>query len=137
MVRFFTVFGYLFSFLIFKRPAMKSNTDGHPIVSMLSEIRKYIETRIDIIQYKAIDKSAHLISVVLSNVILLFGAFLGIFLLMFGLAFYIGEWLGKTYYGFFVVGGFIFVLVILLAIFRRKWLNAPINDDIIKHIFNS
>jgi uncharacterized membrane protein (DUF485 family) len=115
---------------------MKPNTDGHPIVSMLTEIRKYVETRIDLIQYKAIDKSAHLASSLISSVILLFGSFLAIFLLTFGAAFFVGELLGKTSYGFFAVGGFVLLLVILLIVFRRRWLNAPITDNIIKDIFN-
>jgi hypothetical protein len=114
---------------------MKPNTDGHPVVSMLTEIRKYVETRIDLIQYKAIDKSAHLASSVISNVVLLFASFLVIFMLLSGLAFFVGDILGKTYYGFFAVGGFILLLVILMIVFRRRLLNS-ITDSIIKEIFN-
>ena len=116
---------------------MKPNTDGHPLISMFAEIQKYIETRIDLIQYKAIDKSAQLASGLLSNVVLIFSIFLTIFLLLFGLAFYVGDKLGKIYLGFFVVGGLMLMLVILLIIFHKRWLNNPINDDIIRHIFNS
>ena len=115
---------------------MKPNTDGHPIVSMLTEIRKYVETRIDLIQYKAIDKSAHLASTVISSVILLFGSFLAVFILTIGLSFLVGDLLGNTSYGFFAVGGFVLILVILLVVFRRRWLNAPITDNIIREIFN-
>jgi hypothetical protein len=115
---------------------MKPNTDAHPIVSMWAEIRKYIETRFDLIQYKAIDKTAHLASSVISNVVLLFGSFLAIFMVMCGLAFLVGERLGKTSYGFFAVGGVLLIFVILLIAFRRRWLNAPITDNIIKEVFN-
>ena len=115
---------------------MNSNTDAHPLGSLVTDFRKYIETRIDLIQFRAIDKSAHLVSGLLSNLILLSGSFLAVFLILCGLAYFIGEKLGKTYYGFFAVGGSVLIVLIPLLIFRRRWLAGRLADHIIREAFN-
>jgi len=57
-----------------------------------------------------------------------------VFILSIGLALWIGEILGKTYFGFFVVGGGYAVIAIVLSFFRHQWLKFPISDAIITQI---
>jgi hypothetical protein len=54
------------------------------------------------------------------------------FFLNFGLAFWLGEILGKIYYGFIVIAGFYCIIGIVIHVFMHKWLKKNINNYIIK-----
>jgi hypothetical protein len=49
-----------------------------------------------------------------------------------GIALFLGELLGKSYYGFFIVAGFYLVAAIVLHFFLQKWIKRPISELIIK-----
>lgn len=115
---------------------MPAIADEHPLVSMLNETRNYVETRIDLVQYKTIDKTSQIAGSLISSVILVMVGFLALLTLGFGLALLIGERLGKSYFGFFIVGAFILVLFLLLYGFRRQWMKIPMTDHFIRNIFN-
>jgi hypothetical protein len=57
-----------------------------------------------------------------------------IVILSIGFSLWIGELLGKTYYGFFTIGGFYVVLAILMHYFRHPWLKLPISNSVIKQL---
>jgi cytochrome c biogenesis protein CcdA len=115
---------------------MPTIVDEHPLVSMLNETRNYVETRIDLVQYKTIDKTSRVAGSLLSSIILVAAGFLVMLIIGFGLALLIGERLGKPYYGFFVIGGIFLIFALLLYGFRREWMKTPITNHIIRNIFN-
>ncbi len=49
-----------------------------------------------------------------------------------GIALYLGELLGKIYYGFFIVAAFYLIAGIILHYFLHHWIKKPISDLIIK-----
>jgi polyferredoxin len=63
---------------------------------------------------------------------------LGLFMLMIsvGAAFWLGEILGKVYYGFLCVGGFYGVLGLVLYFILHKWVKERTSDAIITRILN-
>ncbi|MDB5228719.1 MAG: hypothetical protein JWN78_2912 [Bacteroidota bacterium] len=48
-----------------------------------------------------------------------------------GAAYWIGEILGKIYYGLFIVAGFYLVVAVILFFFLDNWIKKPIEDIII------
>ena len=104
------------------------------IGSLLENIGAYIDTRIELMKLKAIDKASKaissIISVLLISIILIFS----ISILNIGLSIWIGTLLGGTAYGFFAVGGFYLLVGILLIAFKSKWLKVPLANIIIKSI---
>jgi len=58
---------------------------------------------------------------------------LSIFTLVFniGVALYLGDLLGKSYYGFFIVAAFYLIAGIVLHFFLHKWIKKPLADLII------
>ena len=58
---------------------------------------------------------------------------LSIFTLVFniGVALYLGDLLGKSYYGFFIVAAFYLIAGIVLHYFLHKWIKKPLADLII------
>jgi hypothetical protein len=111
-------------------------TENTQIGSLFEKAEGYIETKIDLFKLRAIDKSSDVVSSIASRMVI--ALFVASFFLMFnvGLAILIGRSLGEVYYGFFIVAGFYLILIAILYALRDKWLKAPINDLIIKSIFN-
>jgi hypothetical protein len=104
--------------------------------SLLEKLIEHLETRIDLVRLKTIDKSSEVLSSLISGVAIAVGILLFVFIISVGLALYIGHLLGQLYYGFFILGGFFALVVILLYLFRHKWLKVPVCNMIVKMIFN-
>jgi hypothetical protein len=51
-----------------------------------------------------------------------------------GLSLLIGNWLGRNYYGFFIMGGFYGILALIIYVRRGKWLRDPFSNMLIKKI---
>jgi membrane-bound ClpP family serine protease len=107
-----------------------------PVESLIDRVKIYVETRIDLLRLKAIDKSSSFLSLLLSMIIVMLIGFIFIMLVSIGLALLIGSLLGKTYYGFFIVGGIYLILGLLIFSFRNKWLKEPIANSMIKNLMD-
>lgn len=109
---------------------MEDNTNL--IESLLEKATDYGKTSLELAKLKALDKASDAISsfIPYSVVCILFASFL--LFLNLGLAFWLGEILGTTYYGFFVVAAFYVFAGIVFHVFMRKWLKKNINNFIIK-----
>ena len=104
--------------------------------SLFENAGDYLETRIDLLKLKAINKSSEVTSSIISRVAILIFMFFAIFILNIGLALWIGDLLGKMYLGFFVVAGFYILVAILLHLFKDSWIKGPVSTMIIKKMLN-
>ena len=99
--------------------------------SLLQRTEDYARTSIELYKLKAIDKSANIGSSIGFR-FTIFITILCVFLIInIGLALWIGEVMGKSYYGFFVIGGLYALLSILIYVFRDQWIKTPISNAII------
>ena len=75
------------------------------IESLFEKIQAYIKTTIELTKLKLLEKVTGTASSVVAtvSVVLVFALFF--FVLTIGIALYLGELLGKSYYGFFIVSG--------------------------------
>jgi uncharacterized membrane protein len=48
-----------------------------------------------------------------------------------GLAIWLGELLGKMYYGFFIIAGFYFLVSVIVFLYKILWIEEPVRDTII------
>ena len=106
--------------------------DHAKLIELLFErAAEYGKTSFELIKLKTVDKTSDIVSSLIphSVVVVLIASFL--FFFNFGLAFWLGEVLGKAYYGFFVVAAFYCVLGIVL-LFLHKWVKKIICNYIIK-----
>lgn len=103
---------------------------------LFESVNDYVDTRIDLLRLKTIDKSSDIISSLTVGLVILLTATFGIILLNIGLAIWLGRLMGHIGYGFFAVGGFYTVLAIVLFGFKRKWLKGPFNDMMVKKMLN-
>jgi hypothetical protein len=51
-----------------------------------------------------------------------------------GIALLIGDWIGKSYYGFFIVGGIYTMIGLILYARRGHWLKEPFSNMLIRKI---
>ena len=101
---------------------------------LLSDAGDYLETRTTLWKLKAIeslvDVSSELVTglgliCILSTVVIMFSI---------GFALLIGDWLGKGFYGFFIVG-MVYVFVGMICYIRRgRWLKEPFSNMLIRKI---
>ncbi|HMK06135.1 MAG TPA: phage holin family protein [Flavobacterium sp.] len=101
---------------------------------LYEKAENYTKTAIELAKLKLIDKSAEIVSSVVSMVVI--AVVVGMFITMvnIGWAFWLGEKFHNTAYGFFTVGAFWFVVALLLILFKSKWLKTPASNFIITEI---
>jgi len=104
------------------------------IESLIEKGEQYGKTTLELLKLKTLDKSADVVSNLVSWLIVLIFAVLFFLILNIGVALWLGELLGKSYYGYFVVSGFYALLAILFGIFRKQWIKNPVNNSIITQV---
>ncbi len=104
------------------------------INSLIEKGEQYGKTTLELLKLKTLDKSADVASSLVSWLIVVIFAVLFFLILNIGIALWIGELLGKSYYGFFVVAGFYGLLALIFGIFRKKLIKNPVNNSIIDQV---
>jgi len=104
------------------------------IESLIEGITDFSKTSYELARLKAIDKSSDVASSMIphSIVFVLFASFM--LFANFGLAFWLGEILGNTYYGFFVIAGFYVITGLVLHFFFHKRIKNLIWNSIIRQV---
>jgi hypothetical protein len=105
--------------------------DKRLIESLFEKGEQYGKTTIELLKLKTLDKSADMVSNLISWSIVIVFAVLFFLILNIGVALWIGELMGKSYYGFFAVSGFYAFLGIVFGIFRKQLVKKPVNNSII------
>jgi hypothetical protein len=102
--------------------------------SLLDRATEYSKTSYELVKLKALDKSADIISSFIphSVVFVLIASFMLFFNI--GLAFWLGEILGKIFYGFFVVAAFYVITGIVIHFFMYKWIKCLIGNYFIQQV---
>ena len=107
---------------------------GNLLESLLDSAKEYGRTSYELFRLKSIDKAADVFSSFLPAtvfIILLASFFL---FLSLGLALWIGDLLGKVYYGFFIVAGFYVLCGLILQFLLHGWFKKIIGDIFVKSI---
>ena len=102
------------------------------IEKLLEKVEVYSKTSMELCKYNMIYKSTAIISALLAKLVLgiifiLFFLFLNI-----GLSLLVGDFFGKSYYGFFIIAGFYMVLVFLFKLFQNQLIKKPVSNYIIR-----
>lgn len=101
---------------------------------LIEKLEQFGKTNIELYKLKAIDKSTDIFASITSRIALLSLIALFFFLITVGLSLYIGDLLGKIYYGFFAMAG-VYAVFILLFIIVKKPLEELFNSYLINEIF--
>ena len=104
--------------------------------SLLERASDYGKTSYELVKLKAVDKTSDVVSSFIphSVVFVLIASFM--LFLNLGIAFWLGDLLGKLFYGFFVVAAFYVITGIVIHFFMHKWLKRLVSDYFIKQFLN-
>lgn len=111
-------------------------TPSHSIEALVDRAEQYGKTSIELYRLKAIDKAADVVSTMAAKLAVIIFFTLFFLILNIGIALWLGDLLGKTYYGFFIVAGFYAVVGFVFYAFRDKWIKEPLRDSIITQTLN-
>ena len=105
--------------------------------SLISQAGEYAETKVTLFKLKIADKTSDTVSDAASSLVVLLFVSAFVLCLSIGLALLIGEWLGKNYYGFFIVAGIYGVTGIVFHINRKSLVKTPVSNFIIGKILKT
>ena len=116
----------------FKTEAMEDNTKS--IELLLERAADFGKTTYELAKLKTLDKTSDVVSSLIphSIVLILFASFL--FFANFGVAFWLGQILGNTFYGLFVVAAFYLITGLVLHFFFHKRIKNLVWNYIIKQV---
>ena len=106
-------------------------TSAESIKTLIDKSKDYLETKIELTKLKTIDKSADVLSTVVVMVSMIFFLSLFVLFVSIALALMIGKMLGDVYYGFFIMGGFYAIILLMIYLKREKWIKTPIANGLI------
>ena len=102
--------------------------------SLISKSHEYVETRLDLFKLKMVDKSTEVASTIASGIALFVTGFIFFIFFNIGLALLIGDLVGKSYWGFFILAVFYALIGIIFYKSRNKLLKRPILGMFLKKI---
>ncbi len=89
------------------------------IESLFEKASEYGKTSFELIKLRALEKTSHVgASIVTHSFVMIIAGTLALFVNL-GIAFWLGEILGKLFYGFFAVAACYFVIFMLFLLFSR------------------
>lgn len=102
--------------------------------TLVERATDYGKVSLELVKLKAVDKTSDIVSSVVphSVVVILFSSFM--LFLNLGLAVFIGDLLGKLYYGFFIISAFYIVLGAAIHFLMHKGLKRLIRNYVIKQL---
>ena len=102
--------------------------------SLLNSATEYGKTTVELVKLKALDKTSDIVSSVIPHAIVLVLLISFVIFLNLGIAFWLGEILGKIFYGFLIIAGFYLLLGIILYFLMYKWLKKLVCNYVIKQM---
>ena len=104
------------------------------IETLLEKATDYGKSGYELAKLKTLDKTSDVVSTLLANSVVLVILSSFMLFLNLGLAFWLGEILGKIYFGFFVVAVFYGILGVLIYLFMRDWIRKVVSNNFIKQM---
>src|ERR1044071_6662520 len=100
--------------------------------SLFGNSSEYVETRINLLKLKAVDKSSDVVSNILAFIPIVVIFVLVFFFLNIGIALLIGDLLGKAYWGFFILTAIYIITGFVLYSRKDKWIKVPFANMLIR-----
>jgi hypothetical protein len=109
---------------------MQTQTTSSPIESLLAGAEQYHKTTLELLKLKSVDKTSDVASTIISRAVLAMVLSFFTITLTTACSFWLGDLLGKTYYGFLIVASVYGALGIILFLchpmMKKRLANAII-----------
>jgi uncharacterized membrane protein YgdD (TMEM256/DUF423 family) len=107
-------------------------TPANSIESLIERIEAYIKTTLTLSKYKILEAVITVATSVMKRLSVIIMLSLCVLILNIGIALFLGELLGKSYYGFFIIAAFYLLAGTVLHFFPLKWFKRPVSDIILR-----
>lgn len=99
---------------------------------LTESLKSYVDTNLELIKLEVTERSSAIGAALISNILV--GVIGALFVLFVSLVagFYFSSLLGNYYSGFAIIAGFYLVLVFILMIGKKKLVEIPFRDKIIR-----
>ena len=101
---------------------------------LLERVEDYGRTSFALFKLRAVDKIADISSTIASRSVVLMVLSMFVVFVNIGAALWLGEILGKIYYGFFCVAGFYSLAGFILYFFMHKPMKRCVSDSIVSQM---
>jgi len=101
------------------------------IENLVSRAGDIAETKVELWKLRAAGNISETVSSLVSVFAIVMLAVASLTIISIGVAFWIGSAMGKTSYGFFIVGGFYALVGLLVHLFRKSWIKTPLSNLVI------
>jgi hypothetical protein len=101
---------------------------------LIIEAESYANTRYELSKLKSLEVTNAIATSLLSRSIIAITITLFLLFVNVGIALLLGELLGRTYYGFFIVAGVYLLAGIVFYFFLHKWIRKPLSNFIITQV---
>lgn len=118
-------------FPVRENPNEEMESPSVKLESLFESVEGYTKTTFELTKLKALEHIARIAAVGLSRMVVVLWLSLFGLLLSVGIALWLGDVLGKVYFGFFIVAAFYLVSGLLLHIFLHKWISARVSHFIL------
>ncbi len=109
---------------------MESPTDR--IESLFQRLETFTITTFELSKLKLLHTTTIIVTSLIVRISVIIMISLFALVLNIGIALFLGELLGKDYYGFFIVAAFYLIASLILHFFLHRWIKKPISNLIIK-----
>jgi hypothetical protein len=117
---------------IFRQNAMGGSIGM--IESLFEKTVDYGKTSFLLVKLRTLNKTSDIVSSLLANTVVLIFVLSFILFLSLGIAIWVGQILGNTFYGFFMVAAFYGVTGVLIHLFLHKWIKKLVSDRFIEKV---
>ena len=101
------------------------------IETLFEKTEDYVTTSVELLKLQSIEKTSDVVSSLASQLVIIIVVAMFTLTANIGIALWLGQLLGKTYYGFFCVAGFYGLVATVVYIFRDKWIKTPLQNSLI------
>jgi len=102
---------------------------------LLERVEQYGKTSFELLKLKSVDKTADIVSTLISRLFLAIVLSFFALTLNIAIALWLGDLLGKNYYGFLIVASF-YGLIGIILFFVHPRIKVRVNNSIIAQMFN-
>ncbi len=105
------------------------------IEPLIDKTEAYAKSSFDLLKLKALDKTGEVTATLISRSLLVIVISFFVFTLNIAIALWIGDVLGKSWYGFMIVASF-YALVSIILLMMQPYIKSKANNAIIRKLFN-
>jgi len=111
---------------------MENNT--RMVESLLERIAEYGKSSLELAKLKAVDKTADVVSSFVPRAVFILFILLFVIFASLGLSLWLGQILGETFYGFFLVAAIYGFIGLFIQLFMHKWIKRCVSNNFIDQV---